>query len=289
MAFNITTINVRSIKTEIRAQSVLSFLERFNSDVFLLQECGLPFLSSYRKWEDKWQHGPSIWSGSNFNKNDGVAILIKTPHVVVRGSTVVDREPVCPVRGLAIGEPTTVWRNVAHPALLNQHRDLSWMVAHEILPVRAVMHSRGMARTSACPRPGCGQEESVRHLLWECRAARDLWKEVGPLISPCLPAGEDLTPQLVLYGVGRKAYSTKGLHQALAHPHVSEGSTVVLPQSAGSETGQHHPPGSGHGSHRSPGVVQKEGGLDPRRRVPHNTQGPCGHGLTALRRLGRCT
>ncbi|XP_052365534.1 uncharacterized protein LOC127924897 [Oncorhynchus keta] len=122
-------------------------------------------------------------------------------------SLVQDQEPVCPVRGLALGEPTTVWRNVAHPALLNRHRDLSWMVAHEILPVRAVMHSQGMARTSACPRPGCGQEESVRHMLWECRAARDLWKEAGPLISLCLPAGEDLTPQLVLY----------------------EGSTVVLP------------------------------------------------------------
>ncbi|XP_031692493.1 uncharacterized protein LOC116376440 [Oncorhynchus kisutch] len=209
MAFKITTINVRSVRTVTRAQSVLSFLERFNSDVFLLQECGLPFLSSYRKWEDKWQHGPSIWSGSNFNKNDGVAILIKTPQVVVKGSTVVEREPVCPVRGLAIGEPTTVWRNVAHPALLNRHRDLSWMVAHEILPVRAVMHSRGMARTSACPRTGCGQEESVRHMLWECRAARDLWKEAGPLITSCLPAGEDLTPQLVLYGVGRRPISSK--------------------------------------------------------------------------------
>ena len=73
----------------MRAQSVLSFLERFNSDVFLLQECGLPFLSSYSKWEDKWQHGPALWSGSNFNKNDGVAILIKTPQVVMKGSTVV--------------------------------------------------------------------------------------------------------------------------------------------------------------------------------------------------------
>ncbi|XP_031671812.1 uncharacterized protein LOC109882153 [Oncorhynchus kisutch] len=62
-------------------------------------------------------------------------------------SLVQDREPVCPVRGLALGEPTTVWRNVAHPALLNRHRDLSWMVAHEILPVRAVMHSwRGHPR-----------------------------------------------------------------------------------------------------------------------------------------------
>uniref|UniRef100_A0A8C7IU91 Reverse transcriptase domain-containing protein n=1 Tax=Oncorhynchus kisutch TaxID=8019 RepID=A0A8C7IU91_ONCKI len=139
-------------------------------------------------------------------EKETVTVLTKHSSLL---SLVQEREPVCPVRGLATGEPTTVWRNVAHPALLNRHRDLSWMVAHEILPVRAVMHSRGMARTSACPRTGCGQEESVRHMLWECRAARDLWKEAGPLITSCLPAGEDLTPQLVLYGVGRRPISSK--------------------------------------------------------------------------------
>ncbi|KAI3354543.1 hypothetical protein L3Q82_019048, partial [Scortum barcoo] len=56
-----------------------------------------------------------------------------------------EREPVSPVRGLALGEPSTVWRNVNHPALPNRLRDLSWMaVAHLSL---------------------------VRHLLWECSAA----------------------------------------------------------------------------------------------------------------------
>ena len=44
---------------------------------------------SYREWEDKWQVGPSIWSGSNENKNDGVAVLIKNPRILVKGSTVV--------------------------------------------------------------------------------------------------------------------------------------------------------------------------------------------------------
>ncbi|KAA8577722.1 hypothetical protein FQN60_002469, partial [Etheostoma spectabile] len=82
-----------------------------------------------------------------------------------------EREPVSPVRGLALGEPSTVWRNVNHPALPNRLRDLSWMVAHEILPVRSVMHSRGMSAHATCPRPGCGAPESVRHLLWECSAA----------------------------------------------------------------------------------------------------------------------
>ncbi|XP_047659653.1 uncharacterized protein LOC125139491 [Tachysurus fulvidraco] len=34
-------------------------------------------------------HLPSLWSGSNFNRSDGVAILIKNPHILVKGSTVV--------------------------------------------------------------------------------------------------------------------------------------------------------------------------------------------------------
>eukprot|EP00064_Thunnus_orientalis_P026045 superscaffoldBa00015062_g26506 len=90
-----------------------------------------------------------------------------------------EREPVSPVRRLAFGEPSTVWRNVNHSALPN--RLLSWMVAHEILPVRSVMHSRGMSTLSTCPRPGCGTPESVRYLLWECSAAVDQWATAGSL------------------------------------------------------------------------------------------------------------
>lgn len=116
-------------------------------------------------------------------------------------SVVQEREPVSPVRRLAVGEPSTVWRNVNHPTLPHRLRDLSWMVAHEILPVRAVMHSRGMSAHSTCPRPGCGAPESVRHLLWECSAAVDQWATAGSLKFPYLPAREVLTAQLVLYGV----------------------------------------------------------------------------------------
>ena len=118
-------------------------------------------------------------------------------------SVVQEREPVSPVHGLAFGEPTTVWRNVNHSALPNRLRDLSWMVAHEILPVRSVMHSRGMSAHSTCPRTGCGAPESVRHLLWECSAAADLWATAGSLKFPYLPAREVLTAQLVLYGVSQ--------------------------------------------------------------------------------------
>ena len=42
------------------------------------------------KWEQMWSHGPSVWSGSNNNKNDGVAVLIKNPHVLVKGRTIIE-------------------------------------------------------------------------------------------------------------------------------------------------------------------------------------------------------
>lgn len=119
-------------------------------------------------------------------------------------SVVQEREPVSPVRGLAFGEPSTVWRNANHPALPNRLRDLLWMVAHEILPVRAVMHARGMAQHAICPRPGCGAPESVRHMIWDCGAAEDLWATAGSLQFPYLPAREVLTAQLALYGVSRE-------------------------------------------------------------------------------------
>ncbi|XP_032422586.1 uncharacterized protein LOC116722539 [Xiphophorus hellerii] len=120
-----------------------------------------------------------------------------------------DREPVTPVRGLLYGDASTVWRNVSRPVLPNRLQDLPWMVAHGILPVRAVMHSRGMSATSICPRPGCGAPESVRHLLWEWSAAVDLWAKAGSLQFPHLPAREVLHGQLVLYGVSQQKIKKK--------------------------------------------------------------------------------
>lgn len=119
-------------------------------------------------------------------------------------SLVQEREQVSPVRGLTLSEAQATWRSVSHPALLNRHRDLAWMVAHEILPVRAVMHSRGMARNPSCPRAGCGAPETVRHALWECSAARDLWALAGSQQFPCLPAGEVLTYKRIMGGLSQK-------------------------------------------------------------------------------------
>ena len=137
----------------------------------------------------------------HFNIEQDVEVLTNHRSLL---SIVQEREAVSPVPRLAVGEPQKVWHNVNHPALPNRLRDLSWMVAHDILPVRAVMHSRGMAATSTCPRPGCGAQETVRHLLWECRGAVDQWATAGSLLSRTQPVGGGPTAQLVLYGVGQE-------------------------------------------------------------------------------------
>nr|XP_055049514.1 uncharacterized protein LOC129435009 [Misgurnus anguillicaudatus] len=91
--------------------------------------------------------------------------VLKDHKIII--SVVQDREKVSPVPGLTEIEAKTVWRNAAHPALQNHQKDLMWMAAHEILPTRAVMHSRGMAANAKCPRLGCNHEETVRHVLWD--------------------------------------------------------------------------------------------------------------------------
>ena len=89
MSLTISTLNVRSVRAPARAQSILSFLNNVQSDVLLLQECALPYMKTYRDWEQRWAAGPSLWSGSHYNRADGVAILIKNPNILVKGSTVV--------------------------------------------------------------------------------------------------------------------------------------------------------------------------------------------------------
>lgn len=134
-------------------------------------------------------------------EKEGIDILTNHKSIL---SLVQEREQVSPVRGLTLQEAQIIWRSVSHPALLNRHRDLAWMVAHEILPVRAVMHSRGMASDSRCPRPGCGAPETVRHVLWECSAARDLWAMAGSQQFLCLPVGEVLTYQRIMGGLSQR-------------------------------------------------------------------------------------
>ena len=118
-------------------------------------------------------------------------------------SFVQGRDPVCHVWGLAVGRSADVWKEVAHPDLLHRHRDLAWQVAHGVLPVQGVLHARRLAPSGACSWPGCGQEETVRHCLWDCEAAKALWKECKPLMQFFLQAGSAVQCQTIMYGADK--------------------------------------------------------------------------------------
>lgn len=106
---------------------------------------------------------------------------------------------------LVLDRTQTVWCNAAHPTLQNKHKELSWIVAHKIVQVRAVMHFRGMPQSPICPWFGCGMPETMRHVFWECGDARDLRVMTSSLQCPSLSVGEVLTLKywLVVYGVGQ--------------------------------------------------------------------------------------
>lgn len=116
-----------------------------------------------------------------------------------------EREQICPVKGAIVADPKGVWRNVAHPGLVNRHRDLSWLVAHDILPVRAMLNARNLSRTSRCPREGCGVEETCLHLFRECHFATDLWREVVGFTDLFLDSNI-LDDMMVLYGISKKVF-----------------------------------------------------------------------------------
>lgn len=77
MVLSLVSVNVRSIKDPVKRLSVLDFLKNRKGDIFLLQECWIPYQDNYCKYEEMWDSGLSVWSGDNSNRAAGVAILFK--------------------------------------------------------------------------------------------------------------------------------------------------------------------------------------------------------------------
>ena len=46
-------------------------------DIIFLQECAIPELSKDKKLQEKWNCGPSIWSGCNSDRNAGLGVLFR--------------------------------------------------------------------------------------------------------------------------------------------------------------------------------------------------------------------
>ncbi|KAJ7988604.1 hypothetical protein DPEC_G00325270 [Dallia pectoralis] len=84
----ISSLNTRSIRYPDRRRTVLGHLTTKPADIFLLQECGIP----YKEMDGLlgWTLGSSLWSGSNIARADGVGILMTNPYIRPKASRVVE-------------------------------------------------------------------------------------------------------------------------------------------------------------------------------------------------------
>lgn len=85
-----------------------------------------------------------------------------------------------PVGKLIESECTKVWKNVNDDFLFNCHKDIAWQVVQNCLPTRVFLKKRNCTRTILCPRTNCGEEETIRHCLWECSYAQKVWNQIRP-------------------------------------------------------------------------------------------------------------
>ena len=103
--------------------------------------------------------------------------------------------------GPVVGVPPAVWTTVQTAGLDNGLKELNWLCLHRALPVRSLMNRHSLAM---CPRVGCSEEETVRHIMWDCRFAGVVWARAERLVTR---AGGDirLSWEKVERGVGRVA------------------------------------------------------------------------------------
>lgn len=108
-------------------------------------------------------------------------------------------ETMIPVGHLPESEVTAVWAKVSSKHLFNAQKDIAWACVHECLPTKAFQHRRAVTSSPKCPRSSCRADETVKHILWDCSYAKDLWGKAKPLLVQV--AGiKELTFDLILYG-----------------------------------------------------------------------------------------
>ncbi|KAJ1129654.1 hypothetical protein NDU88_008020 [Pleurodeles waltl] len=138
MAISLLTLNVRSVKDQVRRVGTLSFLAAQNHDVCFLQECGIPYAQSNSQLERQWTHGPSFWSGGNDCKSSGVAILIKGRHFTTDRVTEQVNGRVLVVDGSWSGEPVRLI-NVYAPPEKNERLEMFRVLRMQLVTSRTIL------------------------------------------------------------------------------------------------------------------------------------------------------
>lgn len=138
MAFSVISINVRSVYGDLRSVAVLDYLKSVEADIVCVQECGIPFNVNWKKLEERWGCGETMWSGSNENRNDGVGILIKNRNIrVMRKTVLVDGRAIS--MSFSFLDKEFNLFNVYAPADKNERGDLLNVLRSELLSTRSII------------------------------------------------------------------------------------------------------------------------------------------------------
>lgn len=102
------------------------------------------------------------------------------------GSEIAGTQPTKICERLAVGQLSDVqlgrargarWKQLTSSVLPSDVRDFGWERGWGVLPTRDRLASWGVVPNSRCPQ--CGQVETLKHAMYDCRVARTFWRLLG--------------------------------------------------------------------------------------------------------------
>ena len=97
---------------------------------------------------------------------------------------------------------THFWKNIYTSYSDNKHCDITWKIAHRILPTALSLYRMAVHLTTQCPH--CNSVETIEHLLLHCPNLLTFWSTISAYINKITQLQVAVTPTLQLFGYIRK-------------------------------------------------------------------------------------
>ena len=92
---------------------------------------------------------------------------------------------------------TQTWHAVTNRFVSPKARELSWKIAHGVLPVNDYLYSLQIIRHNRCP--FCNMPETLTHLFFACREVQLLWHWIERIMSDIADKAIKVDPNFVLF------------------------------------------------------------------------------------------
>ena len=104
------------------------------------------------------------------------------------------------------------WEWVNCPFVDAPYRDLSWRIAHNVLPTQSLLYKYGISRISKCYLCGRGVE-TLQHLFFGCTVLHGLWSFVENVFASLTGTNVSIPLQMILFNVFQER--THAVHNEL--------------------------------------------------------------------------